>query len=201
MDKPSREIVLNNHVRRYSELEEESMRLSRLFALVVLLTGAHCLAQTPSEATTAKTSPLNGGYSLTIATLTGPAHLGAPINITITVKNVSNSDIYWRAELGSAEYHAFRFSLKKSGKEVGKTRFHRILGNELRPEDQPETASGSGSSIVSALEPGKSFALTIDLNKLYEITEPGEYTLDISRTEEDNKTTGHSNTVTLEIVQ
>jgi hypothetical protein len=42
--------------------------------------------------------------------------------------------------------------------------------------------------------------MTIDLKRLYEITEPGEYTLDVSRIEDGNKTTVHANIVTLKIV-
>jgi hypothetical protein len=171
-----------------------------LLALVVLLTGVHCFAQTSSEATTAKTSPLNGGYSLSIAPLTGPAHLGAPINITITVNVIGNRYIFWKSDFNNTEYHAFHALLQKNGKEVETTVFHRQIRNKLRQDDEFVPEGGSGSSILFSLEPGKSFALTIDLKRLYEITEPGEYTLDISRTEEDGKTTVHSNTVTLNIV-
>lgn len=145
---------------------------------------------------------MNAGYSLTIAPPTDQIRLGTTINITITVKNTSDSDIYWRAELGNTAYHAFRFLLIKDGKEVESTRFHRMIRNEPRPDDQTESAVGSGSSVVSALEPGKSFTLTIDLNKLYEIKQPGQYTITASRTEEtkDGKFVVKSNAVTLDIV-
>lgn len=75
-----------------------------------------------------------------------------------------------------------------------------MVRNEPHPDDQPETTQGSGSSVVSALEPGKSFTLSVDLTKLYRITEPGQYTLEVSRTEEDNKGVVHSNKVTLTIL-
>ena len=44
------------------------------------------------------------------------------------------------------------------------------------------------------------FVITVDLKRLYQITEPGQYTLEISRVAEDDKTIVHSNTVTLNIV-
>jgi hypothetical protein len=172
------------------------VKLSMWSVLTVLLASTPCLPQTSPDVS----STLNAGYSLTIAPPTDQIHLGTPINITITVKNTSNSDIYWRAELDNTAYHAFHFLLTKDEKEVETTRFHRILRNEPRPDDQPETAWGSGSSVLSAVKPGKSFTLTIDLNKLYEIKRPGQYTLKISRTEDDNKTIVHSNTVTLNVV-
>jgi hypothetical protein len=170
------------------------------FALTMLLAAVPGLPQASPEVSSAKTGTPKAGYSLTIVPPTDQIQLGAPINITIIVKNTSSNDIYWRAELDNTAYHAFHFLLQEGGKEVETTRFHRVLRNELRPDDKPESAEGSASSVVSALESGKSFTLTIDLTKLYEITQPGQYMLKISRTEEDNKTVVNSNTVPLNII-
>jgi hypothetical protein len=174
------------------------MKFDRWFVLAMLLAAVPCLPQSGASNTSSNTG--SAGYSLTIANPTVQIHLNSPINVAITVKNVSNDDIYWRAELGNSAYHAFHFSLRKEGREVETTRFHRIVRNEMRPDDQPESTEGSGSSIVSALQPGKSFTLTVDLNKLYKITESGQYTLEISRTEEDSKITVHSNKITLQVL-
>jgi len=42
--------------------------------------------------------------------------------------------------------------------------------------------------------------MPIDLKRLYEIKEPGVYTLDVSRFDEDSKTMVRSKTLTLKIV-
>ncbi|MGO8788440.1 MAG: hypothetical protein ACLQVL_13815 [Terriglobia bacterium] len=176
------------------------MKLVKWFAFATLFTAITCLAQDSSSIPGTRSGPASAGYSLTIATPPEQLHLSAPINIAITVKNISDNEVYWRAVSDNTAYRAFHFLLEKDGKEVGITRFHRIiLRHELRPDDQPE--SMRESSIVSALEPGKSFTLTVDLNKLYEITVPGQYTLEVSRTEEDNKTTVRSNRVTIKLIQ
>ena len=174
------------------------MKFGKWLVLATLLTAVPCLPQSGVSSTSSNTA--SAGYSLTIANPSEQVHLNSPMNIAITVKNVSNDDIYWRAELGNSAYYAFHFSLRTDGREVATTRFQRMIRNEPRPDDQPETTKGSGSSIVSALEPGKSFTLTVDLAKHYKITEPGQYTLQVSRTEEDNKAVVHSNKVTLTIL-
>jgi len=90
--------------------------------------------------------------------------------------------------------------LTKDGHEPETTVFHRMLRGTRRPDDPP--VRSRGSKIVSLIEPGKSFELTIDLQRLYQITEPGEYILEVSREEEaGSKTTVHSNKLTLEIAQ
>jgi hypothetical protein len=44
------------------------------------------------------------------------------------------------------------------------------------------------------------FVMTIDLKRLYQITEPGDYTLEVSRDAEDDKTVVHSNSLALKIL-
>jgi hypothetical protein len=48
-----------------------------------------------------------------------------------------------------------------------------------RPDDPAEVEEGS--SVAFPHPPGKIFVMTIELNRLYEIKEPGLYKLDINR--------------------
>jgi hypothetical protein len=176
------------------------MKSSKWVVFAMLMVAFPCLSQRPSNVSETNSSSVNPGYTLTIGNTAEQFHLNAPVNIAITVKNISSDNIYWRAEFGNTGYHSFHFLLKSNGKEPETTRFHRLVRNEPRPDDQPEAAKGSGSSIVSALEPGKSFTLMIDLSKLYKITELGQYTLEVSRTQEGTKAVIHSNTVTFNVV-
>jgi hypothetical protein len=66
-----------------------------------------------------------------------------------------------------------------------------------RPDDPAEVEEGS--SLAFPHPPGKMFVMTIELNRFYEIREPGPYKLDISRLD-DSKSTVHSKPVTLNIV-
>jgi hypothetical protein len=100
--------------------------------------------------------------------------------------------------MGDTAYKAFRVHLMKDSHEVTTTFFHRKITNRRLPDDPSQVEAGG--SVVSSVPRGKSFTLMFDLTRLYEITEPGMYTFDVSRTEPDNKTTIRSNTLTLHLV-
>jgi hypothetical protein len=175
------------------------MRWSKWFVLATVLSGICCVAQTSPDAATQKPTSTDPGFTITVAPPASPIRVGSPIKVTITVKNVTNSDIYWNSDRGpDTVYNAFRLLLRKDGREVETTFFHRKITGRNRPGDPNEV--GSGSSILLPHPPGTMFVMTIDLKRLYEITEPGEYTLDVSRIEDGNKTTVHANIVTLKIV-
>jgi hypothetical protein len=120
------------------------------------------------------------------------------MNMSIQVA-VGEKGIYWRSEKSDTAYRAFKFSLMKNGHEVETSLFHRRITNTERPSD-PQGVPGVGGSIVFAIEPGKSITFTADLMKLYEITEPGTYTLDVSRLEEDNTTIVRAKPVTFSVI-
>lgn len=177
------------------------MRWNSWFALAALLNGISCLGQAASPAQTDQPISQAPGYTLTLDQPTVDLHLGAPIEVTLTVKNITDHDIFWSArwEIGKdGAYKGFRYRLMKDGKEADTTFFHRYISGRQRPGDPNEV--DSGSSILLPKPPGIIFVMTLDLGRLYKITEPGQYTLGISRVAEDNKTIVHANTITLNIV-
>ncbi|MGA2719345.1 MAG: hypothetical protein ABSF78_10325, partial [Candidatus Acidiferrales bacterium] len=137
-------------------------------------------------------------FSIAVTPPADPIRLGMPINISVTVKNVSGKEIYWRTERYDPAYRNFNFFLRKDGREVETTFFHRKITSRQRPNDPSEVAATS--SIVGTVAPGESFSAPIDLTRLYELTEPGVYTLDVGRYDENTKTSVFSNTLTLTIV-
>jgi hypothetical protein len=173
------------------------MRWTKSLAMVVLLFGSCCFGQTSPKAATKKSVPVDPGYSITVVPPADPIRLGSPINVTVTVKNISDKEIYWESEFPDTAYRAFAILLTKNSRKVETTFFHRKVMSTQRPGDPPEVEHGG--SILSSVAPGKSSTFTIDLKRLYEITEPGLYTLDVSRIEEHNNTTVRSKTLTLKI--
>ncbi len=174
------------------------MKWSRWFVLAIVLIGICCFAQTPPDVVNQKAASSDPGFTIAVARPADPIHLGSPINITVTVKNITNSDIYWSSDRPDTVYRAFGILLTKNGREVETTFFHRKITGRNRPGDPNEVESGS--SLLAPLPPGKMFVMTIDLNRLYEVKEAGEYTLDVRRVANDDKTVVHANTVTLKIV-
>lgn len=114
------------------------------------------------------------------------------------ITNISGKEIDWRFYKGSTVYRALAFDLTRQGREVETTLFHRTITARLRPNDPPVDLGGS--SILFAVPPGKIFTLPVDLARLYEITEPGTYTLVLNRYGDYSTTAVRSNTVTLNIV-
>jgi hypothetical protein len=170
------------------------MRPSKLLALSGLCwVGLFC-----PNLTAQKTLNANPGYTITIASSAQPTRISAPVNVTITVTNISNKDLDWRAEKHNTAYRAFNFALTNRGREIETTVFHRKLTGKQRPEDPLDV--GNGGSFLGTLTQGRSVTYTVDLKQLYQITEPGAYTLDVNRVEDDNKTVVRSNTLTLNIV-
>jgi hypothetical protein len=158
------------------------------------------VTEAPIKARTASHSSRQSGLSITLSPPADPIILAASIKIMITVKNTSNKGIeWWTWASHDTAYLAFDVLLTKDGHEPETTVFHRVIRRKRRPDDPPAALAGSFN--VSTLEPGKSFNLTIDLKRLYQITEPGEYTLEVSRHAEGSKTTVHSNALTLQIAQ
>ena len=113
--------------------------------------------------------------------------------------NISGKEIYMESNRSQdAKYTDFTYLLAKDGREVETTLFHTKISGRNRPDDPPEV--WNGSSIVLPHPPGTIFVMPIDLKRLYEIKEPGVYTLDVSRFDEDSKTMVRSKTLTLKIV-
>ena len=169
------------------------------FAMAAFLVGSCCFGQMPPSRVTKASTVVDSGYSITVAPPAGPIRLGSPINVTVTVTNAGGKEILWRSEFSDTAYQAFRFQLAQNGQEAEKTPFHRKVRGEQRPGDPPEVEHGS--SITSSLAAGKSFTFTIDLKRLYHITEPGLYTLDVSRVEDDNVTIVRAQTLTLKVAR
>ena len=174
------------------------MSRSTAFGMIVLLIGVCCRAQTQHDAVAQTPISSQPRYSIALTGPTDPIKLGALIKVTVTVTNITDGDLYWDSDLGKdSAYKEFKFLLTKNGREVDATFFHRKVSGRQR-EGDPHEVSG-GSSIVLAHPPGKMFEIPIDVTRLYKITEPGLYTLEVSRYDQKSRVMVRSNPLTLKI--
>jgi hypothetical protein len=176
------------------------MGLIKRCVIVLTLSGVCCLAQNSSDAENESSGQVNTNYTITLTQPTSSFGLRSPIKIPMTIRNVTSGDIFWRAVWSSdqnAWYSGFRFLLTKDGKEVETTFFHRRISGRQRQGDPDEV--DSGSTILLPEPSGIMFVMMVDLDRLYEIREPGLYNLVITRLAEDDKTIVRSNAVTLDI--
>jgi hypothetical protein len=173
------------------------MALRKVAAIVWLLAAVNCYAQfQPNNASRATAQ--KPGFSIVINVPISPITLSGPIDVVITVTNNTNHDIYWVSDRGpDGQYTAFTYDLERNGHEVPTTFFHRKITGKQRPSDPNEVYASS--SILLPHPPGTMFKVTINLKRLYHISEPGKYTLQVSRYDQATKTTVRANTLSLNV--
>src|SRR5258708_10138762 len=97
---------------------------------IAMLFAQSCLGQTSAK--TAGPSPQSSSPAFVIAVdgPTPPVHLDSPININITVTNVSGKEIWFQWDrYKDATYTAFTFLLTNGAHEVETTFVHRKLSD------------------------------------------------------------------------
>jgi len=141
---------------------------------------------------------------LTIALSAGvnQFHVGSPIPVVITLTNTSKSPVNLQIFLvtdGIYRRLGFQFSLMLDGKAVPQTAFHRnIRGEHLAGDPGVQMA---GSLDTYAMAPGLVDNTTIDLRKLFIITQPGSYLFSVKMPQNgDNKVAIDSSPLRLNVV-
>src|SRR6185437_9009138 len=84
------------------------------------------------------------GYTIVLTEPAGAFRLSGPMQVAMTITNVTNHEVFWSANQGSDKeswYSGFRFLLQKDGKEVEPTFFHRKISGRQRSGDPAEVLS------------------------------------------------------------
>jgi hypothetical protein len=172
-----------------------------IFAVIPLYFGLVCSGQSiPNKAMPAIMSQRTN-YTITITPPDSALSLNSPLLIEMYYTNITSSDIYMNITL-CKNCTPQKILLTKDGKEVEPTAFHRMSTGRGVPSDFKDNRPDTISSHAQRYHPGVFWRFNIDLRKLYNITDPGQYTVTASRTEDspDGNVVVSSNTVTLNIV-
>lgn len=111
--------------------------------------------------------------SVTLSTANASVRSGDRIPIRIVIKNTSDHDIsLLRSPSPSlAEMH-YRFTVERhDGQKVRETSYKRSIDKGV-----------AGSEVLVTLKPGQTLEERADLAKLFDLTSPGEYQIQASRT-------------------
>jgi hypothetical protein len=140
-------------------------------------------------------------YTITITPPSRPLSLASPLLIEMYYTNTTSSDIYMTANICST-CTGEQVLLTKDGKDVETTPLQRLSTGRGQPSDWKLVPGRHANTRTDRYPPGAFWKFNLDLRKLYNITEPGQYTVTASRTEytTDGKVVVNSNTVTLDIV-
>lgn len=172
-----------------------TFRKAFIFSMAMLTISSYAQNQSQIGSPNVQANP---GFSIVIGSPTAAIRITKPIEVTITVTNDTSHAIYWSSFVGKdSQYAAFHYDLELNGHEVETTFFHRKMSGKNRPGDPHEVFGGS--FVLLPHPPGRMFEMRINLRRLYSITKPGKYTLQVSRYDATTKTTVYSNTLLLTI--
>lgn len=177
------------------------MTLNKALTFGLVLVSVNRCTRSQGNAATQE-SASTPGFSIVIAAPDSPFRITGPVSVTITVTNDTNHVILWESDFTTdpqSACAAFRYNLERNGREVETTFFHRKISGRQRPDDPNEVYSPS--SILLPHAPGRMSEMRIDLKRLYQINELGDYTLQVGRYDAATKTTVRSNKLTLEIAR
>jgi hypothetical protein len=171
------------------------------FVAIPLFLGLSCSGQANPKPVLNSITAQKPNYTITITPPSGSLSLKSPLLIEMYYTNTTTSDIYMNVE-SCKICTPQHIVLKKDGKEVETTPFQRMSTGRGSPSDLKDIPKVTLSGHVQHFHPGVFWKFNLDLRTLYNITEPGQYTVSASRTENttDGKVTVDSNVVTLNIV-
>lgn len=159
-------------------------------------------------------------FSLAISTSSDVVKAGSEVRVKISLVNRSDHDIGLNVErtCPCGEAHANIEVQDEKGVRAPLTRRGHIMRGEAVDsvaEGPTGTQTGNaaqpapgrveddlvvGSDFFYTLQPGKALNDVILANKLYDLSKPGKYSIQVSRFDPESKTTVTSNTITVTVV-
>jgi hypothetical protein len=111
--------------------------------------------------------------SVTVQPTVGPVKAGSELQVKVTTTITSDHEIRFARGFGEQEFDFDIEVRDEKGQAPPLTETYRQL------KDHPSSRRGSYSTYV--LEPGKSFDDDLVVRRLYKITQPGNYTISVTR--------------------
>ncbi len=157
-------------------------------------------------------------FSLTISTSQHVVKAGSEIMVKITMTNISHHDIYGSIAVATNSVlgeNFYEIEVKNhKGVRAPLTRYGYLARGKVPPPDKsPPSLSGNasqpgdardalfmGSVVSTTIPPEESSGDAIIANKLYDLSQPGKYSIQVTHRDPESKTTVRSNTITVTVV-
>ena len=163
----------------------------RLSSVVLILMLSSLAAGMPAQA-----PPAPATFTLTVRTAKPSVKPGEPVRVSVTLTNVSKNDISVEHDISNKGELFYSVRIQGgNGKGPRKTQYNQALSGE--PTSTPMIITSS--PINARVSPGKTLVEVIDLKDLYDLSEPGTYSIQVERTDPYSKTTVSSNKLTIVI--
>jgi hypothetical protein len=177
-----------------SDVHRLKWSLPILAMVVTIAASEHLRAQASKSAQSAKPP-----FSLTITAADSVVKSGSEIWADATVKNTSDHEIsvFSTSDHLGNEYNADVWTDKST--LAPETRLGREINNHTTPEDErtPQIRISSRGSIP--LKPGKTFTDHANVSTMYDLSQPGKYTIQFRKYDDESKTTVKSNKITVTV--
>ena len=163
-------------------------------AVAILLAVVSCCAVAIAES--------RDPFSLSIAAVNSEVPAGSPVMIDVTLENTSNHDIsVYRDNSPDQGGLVYKADVRD---EDGKTAVETEFGRAVQGHDTLEQVSRKPYVIVGSggdqnLAPGKEIKDRINVSKLYDLHQPGKYTIQLERFDLETKSFIKSNKITVTV--
>jgi hypothetical protein len=173
--------------------------MKKFLPVALLILTVQCLPLFAKQATPNQSPP--PAISLSIAGLENSIKTGPPIKVEATITNESNADVslIFNAveDRGGLDYSV---SVKNEHSAVPPdTKFGRALKGLTNPALRTEETPVDGSIFFTDLKPRGQWTDTIEISKLFDLTQPGKYSIQLSRFDDVSHSYVKSNVVTITI--
>jgi hypothetical protein len=179
-------------------VRKSAVYLCTLCAILVTV-AAFCFCQ----AAGARGQTAKPPFSLTLVAENATLKAGSPVMVKVTMKNESEHNISVYTE-GTSDQGGFVYKADvwdEKGSTAPETKFGRSIQGHDTPEDlrrEPYVIVTSGGEGI--LAPGQTQSDQVNLNKLYELSRPGKYTIQLRRFDAESNSFVLSNKVQVSVI-
>ncbi len=146
-------------------------------------------------------------FTIAIGTSGSVATAKSPIEVQVTLKNTSDHEFrFYLDNSRKAELCGFDVEVTDAQGLAPKiTAYHNALTGWKAPQERVMKTEGEfiivGSGGTLPLAPGKTVELHMDIGQMYDLSKPGTYTIQVTRTDAADGTTVKSNPLKITVAE
>jgi hypothetical protein len=156
--------------------------------------------QQPSHQTANPSQAAKAPFSISISTPASVVTAGSDVIVNIALTNTSDREIILQNTMVSRNAAEFDYWIDvrdEKGKAAPQTKY----GIKLKGDGVHPPAATASNSIDLPFKPGETVRPRIVVNKLFDLSQPGAYTIQVSRFDPESGAAAHSNIIKVTITQ
>lgn len=167
------------------------------WTVTILGIGAACFSTCSGAQNTTKTQNVTATFSVTISPEKPTVKVGSPVWLVATIENKSDHDLpVYRVISSDTDQGGWVYTVDvRDDKGVARpeTKFYRFAQGR-----DPDVAKRT-SVWATKVKPGETTADRVNVSKLYDLNQPGKYTIQFQRLDPQTKTFVKSNEITVTV--